>query len=146
MHGACDNLVSCVCLAWHVGERPMLVCPSMNTWMWSHPATRENVKKARYVNMIGCVVFSQVSLVKFTQCRSYGVQIVWPISKRLMCGDVGAGAMEEPGKIARQVREALENPKSDLLESNRSVILGIGAAIAIVCAMAMFKSRSLSFK
>ena len=80
------------------------------------------------------------------QCRSYGVQIVWPISKRLMCGDVGAGAMEEPGKIARQVRMAVKNPKSELLESNRSVILGIGAAIAIVCAMAMFDSRSLSFK
>ena len=124
----------------------MLVCPSMNTWMWSHAATRENVRKARYVKLIGCVVFSQVSHVKFTKCRSYGVQIVWPISKRLMCGDVGAGAMEEPGKIALQVREALENPRSNLLESNRSVILGIGAAVVVACAMAMFKSRSLSFK
>ena len=63
-----------------------------------------------------------------------------------MCGDVGAGAMEEPGKIARQVREALENPKSELLEANRSVILGIGAVIAIACTMAIFKSRWLSFK
>ena len=117
----------------------MLVCPSMNTWMWGHPATRENVRKARYVKLIGCVIFSQISKVQFTKCRSYGVQIVWPISKRLMCGDVGAGAMEEPGKIARQVRIALENPKSELLESNRSVILGVGAAIAIVFAIGMVK-------
>ena len=78
--------------------------------------------------------------------RSYGIHIVWPISKRLMCGDVGAGAMEEPDKIARQVRIALQNPKRELFrglwwESNRSVILGIGTSIAIVCAMVMLKSR-----
>ena len=75
--------------------------------------------------------------------RCYGVQIVRPISKRLMCGDVGEGAMEEPKQIARQVRIALENPKIESMglwwDSNRSVILG--ASIAIVCAMAMFKSR-----
>ena len=46
---------------------------------------------------------------RFSINRSYGIHIVWPISKRLMCGDVGAGAMEEPDKIARQVRIALEN-------------------------------------
>ena len=69
---------------------------------------------------------------------------MWPISKRLMCGDVGAGAMEEPDKIARQVWIVLENPRSELWwDSNRSVILGMGTAIAIVSAVAMFKS---SFK
>ena len=37
-----------------------------------------------------------------------GIDIVWPISKRLMCGDVGLGAMEEPANIAKRVRAAIE--------------------------------------
>ncbi len=47
VHGQCDNLVSCACVAWHLGEKPMLVCPSMNTWMWTNPATKENIRRAR---------------------------------------------------------------------------------------------------
>ena len=94
---------------------------------------------------IGCILCTlhKYSFLQLSISRSYGIQIVWPISKRLMCGDVGAGAMEEPEKIARHVRIALENPKGEVMkfwwDSNRYVILG--TSIAIVCAMAMFKSR-----
>lgn len=34
-------------------------------------------------------------------------QVIPPISKRLACGDVGAGAMAEPADVAGAVRQAL---------------------------------------
>ena len=51
VRGLCDNLVSCACVAWHLGEKPMLICPSMNTWMWTNPATKENISRARYIDL-----------------------------------------------------------------------------------------------
>ena len=84
-HGMCDNLLTCVARAWRLGERPFLFCPAMNTWMWKHPSTAEAVEKL----------------------RSWGCVEVPPIAKRLACGDVGVGAMEEVGKIVERVKEAL---------------------------------------
>ena len=86
-HGACDNLLSCTLLAWPWGEKPALLCPSMNTRMWAHPATRENWAKV---------------------ASWPGVAVEGPIAKRLMCGDVGLGAMQEPAAIAQAAKKALE--------------------------------------
>jgi phosphopantothenoylcysteine decarboxylase len=37
--GICDNLVSSVMRAWEVRVKPVIVCPAMNTAMWTHPLT-----------------------------------------------------------------------------------------------------------
>lgn len=38
-NGLCDNLVSSVMRAWEVRQKPVIVCPAMNTAMWMHPIT-----------------------------------------------------------------------------------------------------------
>ena len=63
-----------------------MVAPSMNTKMWEHPATQRNLKRV----------------------KSYGIMVIWPISKRLMCGDLGTGAMEEPEALAVETRKIVE--------------------------------------
>lgn len=51
--------------------KPLLICPAMNTMMWNHPITSEQLNKL----------------------SSWGYTVVDPISKVLMCGDEGRGAM-----------------------------------------------------
>ncbi|KAK7194262.1 phosphopantothenoylcysteine decarboxylase [Novymonas esmeraldas] len=41
--GLCDNLVSSVMRAWEVREKPVIVCPAMNTAMWMHPITAKQL-------------------------------------------------------------------------------------------------------
>ena len=53
----------------------------MNTFMWESPFTGEHLAKLQKLD----------------------VRVIAPISKALACGDVGAGAMAEPGHIAAQV-------------------------------------------
>lgn len=57
----------------------------MNTLMWDNPFT------ARHLSAL----------------QELGVQVIPPISKRLACGDVGSGAMEEPDAIGAACRGAL---------------------------------------
>ena len=112
--GNCDNLLTCALLAWPAEDKPLVVCPSMNTKMWAHPATRENVRLV----------------------RRYGAHVVGPISKVLVCGDVGEGAMQEPGQIAASVGEIV----SDLADgrrwngSSKAVVVFCGAVAVLVLA------------
>ena len=69
----------------HCVSRPVLVAPAMNTFMWHQRITREHVETL----------------------EARGVQVVPPIAKKLACGDVGVGAMNEPADVAR--RAALEH-------------------------------------
>lgn len=113
VNGQCDNLLTCSALAWHLGEKPLIVCPAMNTWMWNHPSVKANIVRGQREGMF---------------------EVIWPISKKLMCGDVGDGAMQKPDVIAKLTEEIL-------VKSERSpcfdpiVILG---GLTIVAGMAMF--------
>ncbi|XP_036050013.1 phosphopantothenoylcysteine decarboxylase isoform X2 [Onychomys torridus] len=40
--GICDNLLTCVIRAWDL-SKPLLFCPAMNTAMWKHPLTAQQV-------------------------------------------------------------------------------------------------------
>jgi phosphopantothenoylcysteine decarboxylase len=102
--GMCDNLLTCVVRAWDTGSggagedgggveegeggggKPLLVAPAMNTAMWQSPFTR------RHLAVLEDVLRAEV---------------VQPVSKRLACGDVGAGAMAEPADVARRVAAVL---------------------------------------
>lgn len=86
-HGLADDLLSTIVLA---AQRPVLVCPAMNSAMYDHPATKANLE----------------------QLPRYGCQIVEPESGPLACGDEGPGRLAEPSVICEAVKIALE--KKDL--------------------------------
>lgn len=82
--GICDNLVTCIVRAWDL-QKPLLFCPAMNTAMWDHPITAEQIK---------CL-------------HKFGYIEIECIEKTLMCGDKGLGAMAEVSTILEKVREVL---------------------------------------
>ncbi|KAK9837602.1 hypothetical protein WJX74_001200 [Apatococcus lobatus] len=90
--GLCDNLLTCILRAWDF-SKPCLAAPAMNTAMWNHPLTGQ-----------------QLSAV-----QGFGWLIIDPVSKQLACGDVGYGAMEAPSAIAdavgRSAHEYLMRPQ-----------------------------------
>lgn len=97
--GICDNLILCLARAWDL-RKPFIFCPAMNTRMWEHPITA-----------------SQISILK-----SWGYIEVAPISKVLMCGDSGVGAMAEVQHIVSVVMEYI--PKSLQIKNGPSISLG----------------------
>ncbi|KAF7224379.1 phosphopantothenoylcysteine decarboxylase [Nothobranchius furzeri] len=82
--GICDNLLTCVVRAWDIG-RPLLFCPAMNTAMWQHPITAQQVSRL----------------------KEFGYVEVPCISKKLVCGDDGKGAMAEVSTIVSAVKHYL---------------------------------------
>ena len=78
--GICDNLVLSLCRAWDF-RKPIVYAPAMNTFMWDHPVTSQH-----------CGTL-----------EAWGYRCIPPIAKTLACGDVGVGAMEEVGKIIRNI-------------------------------------------
>ena len=81
-HGIADDMLSTTALA---TRAPVLLAPAMNTGMWEHPATRENLRVL----------------------TARGVMTVGPEGGLLACGDVGAGRMSEPAQIVEKIVEIL---------------------------------------
>ena len=81
-NGLADNLLTCVARAWKT-DNSMILAPAMNTHMWTHPATKEQLKKLKSWNS---------KLV-----------VIPPISKMLACGTEGVGAMAEIDNIVEVV-------------------------------------------
>ncbi|KAM4733680.1 phosphopantothenoylcysteine decarboxylase [Anableps anableps] len=86
-NGICDNLLTCVVRAWDT-TRPLLFCPAMNTAMWLHPITAQQVSRL----------------------KEFGYAEIPCISKKLVCGDEGKGAMAEVSTIVSAVRKYLPKP------------------------------------
>ena len=80
--GIADDFLTTMYLAY---TGPVVVAPAMNTNMWNHPATRENLKIL----------------------RGRGVNVVGPEAGELACGMVGPGRLTDIEKIALAVSEAL---------------------------------------
>lgn len=70
---------------------PNLLCPAMNTTMWEHPVVQRNVL---WVEELG------------------RYQWLWPVAKRLACGDTGPGGLAEVPDILT----ALDAARSRLQE------------------------------
>jgi len=79
-HGACDDLLSTLCLA-RPGSVPLLVAPAMNVEMWQNPATQRNVR----------------------QLREDGVRFFGPAAGEQACGEVGLGRMLEPEQLLAEL-------------------------------------------
>ena len=90
--GLCDDTLTCVLRAWDFGhhvDRPakyVVLAPAMNTAMWQHPLTQEQLQKIKS--------FSESDVVR----------IVPPMVKTLACGEVGQGALADVKKIVTEVQ------------------------------------------
>ncbi|XP_030586952.1 phosphopantothenoylcysteine decarboxylase [Archocentrus centrarchus] len=93
-NGICDNLLTCVVRAWDT-SRPLLFCPAMNTAMWLHPITAQQVSRL----------------------KEFGYVEIPCIAKKLVCGDEGKGAMAEVSTIVGVVKEHLQRPDESSLEA-----------------------------
>jgi phosphopantothenoylcysteine decarboxylase/phosphopantothenate--cysteine ligase len=81
-HGLADDFLTTIHLAY---EGPVVIAPAMNSNMWAHPATRENI----------------------AQLAARGVTIIDPDAGDLACGMVGPGRLAEPERIANAAEQAL---------------------------------------
>uniref|UniRef100_A0A493T3E1 Phosphopantothenoylcysteine decarboxylase n=1 Tax=Anas platyrhynchos platyrhynchos TaxID=8840 RepID=A0A493T3E1_ANAPP len=75
---------TCVIRAWDL-RKPLLFCPAMNTAMWEHPITAQQVE----------------------QLKAFGYMEIPCVVKKLVCGDEGRGAMAEVWTIAESVRRVV---------------------------------------
>jgi phosphopantothenoylcysteine decarboxylase/phosphopantothenate--cysteine ligase len=87
-HGACDDLLSTLCVA-RPATLPLMVAPAMNVEMWQNPATRRNAARL----------------------REDGVAILGPAAGEQACGEVGMGRVLEPEQLLEEIIAAFV-PKS----------------------------------
>jgi phosphopantothenoylcysteine decarboxylase / phosphopantothenate---cysteine ligase len=80
--GLADDLATTVLLA---SDKPVLIAPTMNLMMWSHPATQANL----------------------AALAARGVVRIGPGSGELACGEVGSGRMAEPLEIVAAIERIL---------------------------------------
>jgi len=85
-NGICDNLVTSVLRAWDT-NRPVVIAPAMNTFMWEHPLTARHLED-----------FSKI----------YRTKMIPPVVKTLVCKDTGVGAMGRIEDIVDAVLKATQ--------------------------------------
>lgn len=98
-HGIADNMLTTTVLATHA---PILLCPSMNTHMWSNPAVQENI----------------------TILAKRGVIILPPESGPLACGYEGPGRLPSIQTITQEIMKLLD--QTTLLQGKKIVITSGG--------------------
>ena len=102
-NGLADNCLTCVWRAWDA-SRPALLAPAMNTLMWEHPLTVRHLRQiAKCATAEPVPKLGAEELVDWINSHAEKIRIIPPISKRLACGDVGAGAMAEVEQIVAAV-------------------------------------------
>ena len=84
-HGIADDALTTIALALRP-ETKMLIAPAMNSKMWLHPATQENVKIL----------------------RKRGIEFIGPEKGLLACGDDGIGRLWGVDKIVEKAQKMLE--------------------------------------
>lgn len=77
-HGIADDMLSTTMLA---NRAPVYIAPAMNTFMYEHPATQENIQKL----------------------KKLGYHVVEPAEGYLACGDTGKGKMPEPDQLLEYI-------------------------------------------
>jgi phosphopantothenoylcysteine decarboxylase/phosphopantothenate--cysteine ligase len=113
-HGLADDVLTEAALA-HSG--PVLVAPAMNSRMWEHPATRDNVELL----------------------RARGVEFVGPGEGELAEGDEGTGRMAEPEEIQARIEELL---RGDSRLAGRRVVVSAGGTREALDAVRFVGNRS----
>jgi phosphopantothenoylcysteine decarboxylase/phosphopantothenate--cysteine ligase len=98
-HGACDDLLSTLCLA-RPSALPLLIAPAMNVEMWQNPATQRNIR----------------------QLRADGLHLLGPDAGDQACGETGMGRMLEPEQLLDEIIAAFQLK----LLSGRRVLITAG--------------------
>uniref|UniRef100_A0A7S4KQ59 Flavoprotein domain-containing protein n=1 Tax=Paramoeba aestuarina TaxID=180227 RepID=A0A7S4KQ59_9EUKA len=80
--GIADNLLTCVVRAWQVRIKPLLVATAMNSDMYNHPITGEQLDKLT---------------------TTFFAHHIPPTAKILACGEFGIGAMASLEEIFKHV-------------------------------------------
>jgi phosphopantothenoylcysteine decarboxylase/phosphopantothenate--cysteine ligase len=100
-HGLADDFLTTTYLAF---TGSVVLAPAMNTNMWNHPATQENLRIL----------------------RSRGHVIVEPDEGILACGMVGPGRLAEPESIAEIVAEVALGPRTKRDLDGETVLITAG--------------------
>lgn len=106
-NGIADNLLTSIVLAFN---KPVVICPAMNTNMWQNAFVQENLNKL----------------------KNYNYNIIEPISGLLACGDVGIGKMPDENLIVENIISVL-NYKDKFLEGKNVLITAGGTSEPIDC-------------
>lgn len=132
-NGMADNLLTCVMRAWDMQEKkPVLVCPAMNTAMWNHPITKQQLQvlrgwydsppvRPRTKNdrrdegkADGGGEICEACAAASEECDPKDLfQVIHPVEKRLACGEVGIGAMASVETIALALKRTLEHLENE---------------------------------
>jgi phosphopantothenoylcysteine decarboxylase len=113
-HGYCDDTLSCTVRAWDYGHyvkidsrrddnlrntgKPLILVPAMNTAMWEHPLTAQQLNQ---IESFGIHPNGQ----KSGTC----IHVIPPQVKMLACGEMGVGAMADVSTIVEMVYDILES-------------------------------------
>jgi phosphopantothenoylcysteine decarboxylase/phosphopantothenoylcysteine decarboxylase/phosphopantothenate--cysteine ligase len=81
--GIADDMLSTVVMA--INNKPVIICPAMNTAMYENAVTQGNIAKL----------------------RSLGYQFIDPRESLLACGDLGKGALADINVIVAVVKDAI---------------------------------------
>ncbi|KAK5782085.1 hypothetical protein RI543_000407 [Arxiozyma heterogenica] len=83
-NGICNNLITSVVRDWNVKKTPIVVAPAMNTFMYINPMTKKHLMMLK----------EDIPTL----------EILKPVEKVLICGDIGMGGMREWNDIVENIR------------------------------------------
>ena len=84
-HGACDDLLSTLCVARPM-TLPLMIAPAMNVEMWQNAATQRNL----------------------AQVKADGIFVLGPDAGEQACGESGMGRMLEPEQLLEEVAASFQ--------------------------------------
>ncbi len=106
-NGIADNLLTSLVLAF---DKPVVLCPAMNTNMWQNAIVQYNLTKLKNINF----------------------KIIEPVSGLLACGDIGIGKMKDESDIVDNVISTL-NYNNKFLNGKNILITAGGTSEPIDC-------------
>ena len=97
-NGLADNLLTSIVRSWgptsgsepNCARKPILVAPAMNTYMYTNPLTRKHLK------------------ILTLKEEGFGMEVLKPVEKVLVCGDIGMGGMREWLDIVAHLKCAIK--------------------------------------
>ncbi len=113
-NGIADDYLTTTALA---VSCPVLVCPSMNTHMWQHPATQKNVQTL----------------------RSLGLHVLPPDCGDLACGYSGEGRLPDIEVITREIKLLLHTSQS---LTGKRVLITTGGTTEMIDSVRTISNRS----
>lgn len=103
-HGIADDLLTTLVVG---AGSPILICPSMNTRMWTNSIVQENILKL----------------------RKSGFNVIDPVSGALACGSIGMGRLADNSVIADKIMNILAESKK--LQGQKILVTAGGTREAI---------------